>query len=1481
MGKIFTKQYSPETGLLNKAVAPVASNSILKRINRLRACLAKWLGVVLLVGLGVSGWGQVITITNSSIGGSVVLGTSNYGLGAERTWTQSTVNFGGKAITCNANNTPVGATACQFIQAQASNGVIYNTTALPGRLVSVQFTGTASVATSCFGGTSRLVNATTADYNVGGTQIGTAQTNTTYTWTTQPSDNYTFFCIKRGSNVQYFTSIVITYEAAPVTPTKFAITNISPASPIAGSGFNVTVAAQNASDVNGNVSANTSFTLTTNGNAGAIGGTVAGTITAGSSSVTVSGVTLATAGTGVTLTATRTSGDNLTAGTSSSFSVINPNVVQWIDGGVLTAWYTASNWSPSTSSSAWTTSDIAQFNDAGFATEAGINLNTAALSIGAIEVTSSRTRVLRIGNNGGVSGNITFNGVNYNGVPNTILRNGSTFLFTLANNATGGTQNTTYTLANAAENVINTDGTGGITISAVLASTTSGALTKIGTGTLTLSGANSYTGATVINAGTLSISSIANGGSNSNIGVSSNAANNLVMGGGTLRYTGATASTDRNFTLNNITTSTLDVTTNTLTISGAAAASSGSLIKVGNGTLVLSGANAYTGTTTINGGTLQLNRAGGGTLPNANTIIINSGGTLQVSSNQTLNSLTLGASATLTVDVGVTLTITGTFTYNGGTINSSGTAAMAYSGTGVIIYNGSRTTGIEWTSTNNPNAVTLNGTSVVTLSANATTPGNLTINNTAELVGTGFTLTVGGDWSAATAGAYNGSTNPASVVVLNGTGTRSFTHTGGATFRNLTFSGTGSYTVNSNITVQVNAFTQTNGIVNMGTNTFSSAAGTFNMSGGTLQLAKLSTTLPEFTGGTGLYSITGGTIDLTGAGDQTLRGGIAYNNLIFSGSSGNKTITTAIPTISSVTISGGNIVDVSSSSFGGATTDFTMTAGRFRTQGTGTKPDMEDDYNLTGGVVEFYGNAGTIRSKTYQNIEVTGTNVGNSSGNITLNSGGTFTVKTGGTFSINSDAITGPTGSPQTVTIENGATFNCGNVEGLVGDALITPPFNSGAIRTNIETVDFQAGSTIAYTSSSAQKFTARSDYKNVTINGAGEKTVQGASTIAGNLTLTSGILTTTSTTPLTLTTTATTSGGSASSFVNGPLYKQMQPTSADITMPVGKAPADYKPVILADLAGSGTNTFSAEYFPTGATTSPRSSFLASGTVFSVWTGPYWQVDKTGTGINLRVGLFYDPGVTGWSVSAPGSTNRIAVARFNGSGWDFTKTNGNFIFDDPLPYVEAIPFGTAGTVYTDRIATFSPFTIGHGGNTILPVTLLRFEATLAGTDALLQWQVAPSATLSHFVVEHSTNGQSFAPMQQVAGQVVPVYSYLHSGLAPGTHYYRLKIAEKDGSYTYSATRQVTFTGYAENMIVQWLHGGPGHAAGQLTIYSQKPQAAQALLIDMAGRVVKTYPFMLLQGLNNLPVHLPALASGIYRLRVTTSDGKQKLLPVLQ
>jgi len=108
---------------------------------------------------------------------------------------------------------------------------------------------------------------------------------------------------------------------ATVAPTKLAVTTITPSTPTAGAGFDVVVESQDATSTASNVVTNTGFSLSTNGAAGAIGGTTTGNILAGTNVYTVTGVTLATTGTGATITATRTSGDCLTAGVSTAFNV--------------------------------------------------------------------------------------------------------------------------------------------------------------------------------------------------------------------------------------------------------------------------------------------------------------------------------------------------------------------------------------------------------------------------------------------------------------------------------------------------------------------------------------------------------------------------------------------------------------------------------------------------------------------------------------------------------------------------------------------------------------------------------------------------------------------------------------------------------------------------------------------------------------------------------------------------------------------------------------------------------------------------------------------------------------------------------------------------------------------------------------------------------------------------------------------------------
>ncbi len=179
--------------------------------------------------------------------------------------------------------------------------------------------------------------------------------------------------------------------------------------------------------------------------------------------------------------------------------------VAWTDTGSLTAWYTSTHWTPNTTAAQWLTTDVAQFNDAGSAITAGINMSTASLSIGAIEVTPLRTRAgMTIGNSSAPpsTGTLTLNGAVVNSQPNVILRNGSSWQLTLRNNETGSGRTMNIELGNPTDNLILTDGAGGITISSVIGGAGRN-LTVSGTGggVLRLDGSNTYSGSTTIKSG--------------------------------------------------------------------------------------------------------------------------------------------------------------------------------------------------------------------------------------------------------------------------------------------------------------------------------------------------------------------------------------------------------------------------------------------------------------------------------------------------------------------------------------------------------------------------------------------------------------------------------------------------------------------------------------------------------------------------------------------------------------------------------------------------------------------------------------------------------------------------------------------------------------------------------------------------------------------------------------------------------------------
>ncbi|EJP9245306.1 autotransporter-associated beta strand repeat-containing protein, partial [Salmonella enterica] len=304
---------------------------------------------------------------------------------------------------------------------------------------------------------------------------------------------------------------------------------------------------------------------------------------------------------------------------------------------------------------------------------------------------------------------------NIGGTGSVVKSGDKTLTLSGANSYTGGTTISGGTLV--ATNV-EALGSGDVTDNATLELNTggtfdnvisgSGQVVKSGDEMLTLSGANSYTGGTTISGGTLVASNVEALGSGD---VTDNATLELNTGGdfdnaisgsgqvvksgddaltlsGNNSYTGGTLISDGTLVASNVEAlGSGDVTNDAvleLNTGGDfdnAISGSGQVVKSGDKTLTLSGANSYTGGTTISGGTLvasNVEALGSGDITDNATLELNTGGDFDNA---------ISGSGQVVKSGDETLTLSGTNTYTGGTTISGGTLIATHVnalGTGAI-----------------------------------------------------------------------------------------------------------------------------------------------------------------------------------------------------------------------------------------------------------------------------------------------------------------------------------------------------------------------------------------------------------------------------------------------------------------------------------------------------------------------------------------------------------------------------------------------------------------------------------------------------------------------------------------------------------------------------------------------------------------------------------------------------------------------------
>lgn len=168
----------------------------------------------------------------------------------------------------------------------------------------------------------------------------------------------------------------------------------------------------------------------------------------------------------------------------------------------------------------------------------------------------------------------------------------------------------------------------------------------------------------------------------------------------------------------------------------------------------------------------------------------------------------------------------------------------------------------------------------------------------------------------------------------------------------------------------------------------------------------------------------------------------------------------------------------------------------------------------------------------------------------------------------------------------------------------------------------------------------------------------------------------------------------------------------------------------------------------------------------------------------------------------------------------------------------------------------------------LPLQLLDFSGRLnAQQQSELRWVTAGESNTSRFEVEwRSSTTSTFTKIGTVAAagnsSSTLHYDFLHTNTVAGNNYYRLKMIDIDGQFTYSSTIRLS-----SNAIAQSLSVFPNPASSVLNISAtvERDETVLFKLIDSYGRIVFSRQSLLRKGSNAFTWDISRVTKGIYYL----------------
>ena len=200
--------------------------------------------------------------------------------------------------------------------------------------------------------------------------------------------------------------------------------------------------------------------------------------------------------------------------------------------------------------------------------------------------------------------------------------------------------------------------------------------------------------------------------------------------------------------------------------------------------------------------------------------------------------------------------------------------------------------------------------------------------------------------------------------------------------------------------------------------------------------------------------------------------------------------------------------------------------------------------------------------------------------------------------------------------------------------------------------------------------------------------------------------------------------------------------------------------------------------------------------------------------------------------------------------------------------VELGPFTVEVTATQGGCIKSASYTLTVSPNP-LPVTLISFTVVKEEKSALLNWSTSQETNSESFSIEHSLNTKNWNKIGTVLSKgessVLRKYSFTDKNAANGENFYRLKMFDKDGTYTFSKIQSVTFDNLPDKLLVF-----PNPATDILTVNVRDLAKIKSVrLHNQKGNTVYSA-----YGNNiNKTIDIKALSTGTYILVVVHKDGQ--------